>query len=209
MEFSHFNIFKQNLARDNGFFRSGQDGSLNTANILAETHATDSYQNILFSILLYRRHTKFLSAYPEKITIVTHDFKRDRFLDLHLPAIGIGKPAQAVDAATALSMSQQNEQQASKTGTTINFIGINPPEDITPLSELVDGEEKRGISLWKRDLYGTGEVLSRKRRERGWNDEQERAVLEGEENEVVKRLVRWQGEGIFPDMDGLPWIEKQ
>lgn len=85
------------------------------------------------------------------------------------------------------------------------FIGENPPEHISPLAELMDGEEKRGIGLWKDDMYGTGEVLGRKRRERGWSKLEEELVLERERDEAVKRLVRWEGEGLFSGMDDLPW----
>uniref|UniRef100_A0A093VTA8 Uncharacterized protein C57A10.07 n=1 Tax=Talaromyces marneffei PM1 TaxID=1077442 RepID=A0A093VTA8_TALMA len=174
-----------NLARDNNFFLSNHQqvsANIDTTNILAETHATDSYQNILFSLLLYRQHTQL--AYPKSVTIITHAFKRRRFLDLHLPAIGI-VPSMAKIA--------------------IWFIGENPPEHVTPLVDLIDGEEKRGIGLWKDDLYGTGEVLGRKRRERGWNKLEEEIVIECERDEVVKRLVRWEGVGLFLEMDDLPW----
>ncbi|KAK0517448.1 hypothetical protein JMJ35_000603 [Cladonia borealis] len=49
-----------------------------------EPYATDSYQNTLFSLLLFRRLT---NHYPNHITIISHDFKRARFLELHIPAI--------------------------------------------------------------------------------------------------------------------------
>lgn len=52
--------------------------------ILLEERATDSYQNLLFSILLFRQ---IYGHYPSQICIVTHAFKRDRFLDLHAKAI--------------------------------------------------------------------------------------------------------------------------
>lgn len=87
----------------------------------------------------------------------------------------------------------------------VGFIGENPPEQISPLAELVDGEEKRGFGLWKDDMYGTGEVLGRKRRERGWSKLEEEIVLDGERDEAVKRLVRWDGNGPFMEMDDLPW----
>lgn len=87
----------------------------------------------------------------------------------------------------------------------VEFIGENPPEHITPLAELVDGEEKRGIGLWKDDIYGTGEVLGRKRRERGWNKHEEELVVQQEGHDIVKRLVRWVADGLFLEMDNLPW----
>lgn len=87
----------------------------------------------------------------------------------------------------------------------VKFIGENPPENITPLAELIDGEERRGFGVWRDDLYGTGEVLARKRKERGWSKLEEELVLENESDEVVKRLVRWGGNGLFSEMDDLPW----
>ena len=52
--------------------------------ILLEERATDSYQNVLFSILAFRRRTGY---YPEQLTIITHAFKNDRFLHLHSRAL--------------------------------------------------------------------------------------------------------------------------
>lgn len=173
----------QNLAKDNDFFQF--DISNSTANILAEIHATDSYQNILFSLLLYRQHTA--SEYPQKMTIISHDFKRRRFLELHVPALGIG-PLSKV-----------------KSKIDVTFIGVNPPEYVTSLQELMEGEENRGYGLWRYDPYGTGKVLSRKRTERGWCKHEEEAVLTGESNEVVVDLVRWAKQEIFPELNRLPW----
>lgn len=53
-------------------------------NLLLEEAATDSYQNLLFSILLFRRRTGY---YPTNLTIITHAFKIDRFLNLHTKAL--------------------------------------------------------------------------------------------------------------------------
>jgi hypothetical protein len=52
--------------------------------ILLEDAATDSYQNVLFSILSFRRRTGY---YPRDLTIITHAFKNDRFLYLHAKAL--------------------------------------------------------------------------------------------------------------------------
>ena len=53
------------------------DGSTLISNVLIEDLATDSFQNLLFSILKYREAT---GVYPYHITVVTHDFKKRRFL---------------------------------------------------------------------------------------------------------------------------------
>ncbi|KAL2048836.1 hypothetical protein ABVK25_010894 [Lepraria finkii] len=44
--------------------------------IAAETHAVDSHQNLLFSILHFHHQ---LSHYPNHITLISHAFKRARF----------------------------------------------------------------------------------------------------------------------------------
>jgi hypothetical protein len=48
-----------------------------------EEHATDSYQNILFSIL---RYEEVCGTYPHRIVVVTHAFKADR-MKMHAEAI--------------------------------------------------------------------------------------------------------------------------
>jgi hypothetical protein len=52
--------------------------------ILVEEQALDSFANVLFSILRFWRET---GRFPEKVTIVSHAFKKDRFVELHIPAI--------------------------------------------------------------------------------------------------------------------------
>jgi hypothetical protein len=96
---------------------------------------------------------------------------------------------------------------ASRSGEKIQvkLIGINPPEHITPLRELEQGEQKRGIGAWKQDLYGTGAVLCAKKKGRGWSVDVERTLLEEEKDAVVRRLVGWNGDGLFPELQSLPW----
>lgn len=52
--------------------------------VLIEDRATDSFQNILFSLLKYRQE---LGHWPDHISIVTHAFKTRRMMDLHLKAL--------------------------------------------------------------------------------------------------------------------------
>jgi hypothetical protein len=56
----------------------------NGSDIILEQAATDSFQNVLFSILAFRRER---GRYPDSITIITHAFKERRFLDLHAKAL--------------------------------------------------------------------------------------------------------------------------
>src|SRR5579862_1164597 len=50
----------------------------------AETHALDSYQNLLFPVLLFRG---VVGRGPRHITLVSHGFKERRFREVHVPAL--------------------------------------------------------------------------------------------------------------------------
>ncbi|KAK8681865.1 hypothetical protein V6N13_054264 [Hibiscus sabdariffa] len=52
---------------------------------LTEEHARDSFENLLFSVCRFRELT---GTYPENITVVSYDFKEERFANLHRSAIG-------------------------------------------------------------------------------------------------------------------------
>ncbi|KAL3685641.1 hypothetical protein R1sor_003663 [Riccia sorocarpa] len=51
---------------------------------LTEEHARDSFENLLFSICRFREIT---GDYPVNITVVSYDFKEERFTDLHRSAL--------------------------------------------------------------------------------------------------------------------------
>ncbi|KAI3005596.1 hypothetical protein CBS147346_4262 [Aspergillus niger] len=169
-----------NLAKDNNYF--GFAPQINPTRVVAETHATDSYQNVLFSMLQFRLRT---GVYPKRVTVVTHEFKRRRFVEYHFPALGLSDSASTV-------------------------VGINPPEEVTPLASLLAGEEKSGIGLWSRDRYGVQKELAGKRVKRGWRAGMEDGVFVNVSLEaVVEELVRWDGGETgnewFPMMKELPW----
>ncbi|PWY87479.1 DUF218 domain protein [Aspergillus heteromorphus CBS 117.55] len=155
-----------NLAKENNYFSFSSQ--IDSARIIAETHATDSYQNVLFSLLRFRLH---VGSYPRRVTVVTHEFKRQRFMECHFPALGLEQPF-------CLCCS----------GVEAGVVGINPPEEVTPLASVVAGEEKSGIGLW-RGIYGV--------------------VCGVGLESVVEKLVVWDGGDTgnewFPRMNQLPW----
>lgn len=51
---------------------------------LTEEHARDSFENLLFSVCRFRELT---GTYPSNITVVSYDFKEERFAHLHRSAI--------------------------------------------------------------------------------------------------------------------------
>ncbi|KAG4427256.1 hypothetical protein IFR05_017260, partial [Cadophora sp. M221] len=54
------------------------------SSIHLDNQALDSYHNILFPLLLFHTHTH---TWPSLLTIITHAFKRPRFMTLHIPAL--------------------------------------------------------------------------------------------------------------------------
>lgn len=186
-------VSTQNLSRENNCFQDDMETPItDPSRVLAENHATDSYQNVLFSILRFRQAT---GVYPRRVTVVTHEFKRARFMECHFPAVGLlpiahsGKP---------------------ETDYGISVIGINPPEEVTPMESLLRGEAGKGIGLWRQDLYGTSKELGGKRALRGWENGKEAAVFESLDlEEVVEQLTRWKSGStneLFPRVGELPWF---
>ena len=57
-----------------------------------EPFARDSFENLFFAVCRFREIT---GAYPQRITVVSFEFKRKRFVDLHRAALGF--PRQCFD----------------------------------------------------------------------------------------------------------------
>lgn len=182
----------QNLARDNKFFQ--HQSEIPTSRIIVEPHATDSYQNVLFSLLQFRLHT---GVYPRRVTVVTHEFKRARFVECHFPALGF-LPITSRSTAEEISTTERDTARVA-------VIGINPPEEVTPVESLVRGELKSGIGLWRSDPCGVGPELSAKRRKRGWCPGTEKVSFDGLED-VVLELICWDEQEWFSKMEELPWF---
>ena len=51
---------------------------------LTQEHARDSFENLLFSLCRFHGLT---GAYPEKLLIVSYEFKHQRFASLHAKAV--------------------------------------------------------------------------------------------------------------------------
>jgi folylpolyglutamate synthase len=156
--------------------------------VLVEEQALDSYHNILFSLIAFwRRH----GAWPKLMTIVSHEFKRERIVEGHCAAIEF--PLEG-----------------------IRFVGINPPGMDDVAVAAPGGMEKleaifQGVQLaleqWRDDPHGVGEVLRGKRVARNpWRGHQ-MLFLEEEERErsgLDTRRVGERGEGLVPG-GRRPW----
>ena len=151
--------------------------------ISTENKALDSYQNLLFSLLKFWRKT---GTWPQKITIVSHEFKRARFVNLHLKAL--------------------------KWERDVEYLGIDPEymttkveSDMLRAEDVREGERIRGYDVWAEDMYGVGDVLVEKRKARNpWVINQ--TVWEEGMGVEIQSLIHWHGGSLF---DGqLPWSQK-
>lgn len=146
-----------------------------------EDWATDSLQNLLFSILRFRQ---MVGVYPKEVTVVTHAFKRERVLGAH---------------ARALRWPEGG----------IRVVGVDPPFTEREFEEAREGE--RGArEAFERDKYGRLEPLAGKRRVRGFEpDKVERffADVECEARELLRYSSR-DDEGLtLPER--FPWEERE
>ncbi|EON69514.1 hypothetical protein W97_08774 [Coniosporium apollinis CBS 100218] len=143
--------------------------------ILLEEHATDSYQNLLFSIIAFR---KAWGCYPKSVRVVTHAFKAKRFMALH---------------ARAIRWPEHRFQVQ----------GIDPIMSYSELELTKRGEEINAYGQFLNDLYGTKLAHSLKRKERGWDECEEafkrwvaefgKPTEQGLDDSAVKELLQWQG----------------
>lgn len=148
-------------------------------NILLEENATDSYQNLLFSILVFRqRH----GCYPESVVVVTHAFKRSRFRVCH---------------AEALRWPEAK----------IEVLGIDPDwgRDDAGRDATMRGED-RCVDAWRADPYGTGKELHRKRVDRGYDPDLCSELVANLEEPVQRFLERTSQPGAdYIHAMRLPW----
>lgn len=75
---------------------------------LTEEHARDSFENLLFSVCRFRELT---GTYPHNITVVSYDFKEERFSQLHRSAIRFPEARFFYSGTPASSASKESAQK--------------------------------------------------------------------------------------------------
>jgi hypothetical protein len=132
--------------------------------IVLEKRALDSFQNLLYSVTKFYEVTR---SWPKHVTIISNEFKRARFLDLHRQAIGWSSDA-------------------------LTYIGIDPEymrHDAKRAASVRQGEKQNGHDAWKEDPLGMGPVLTAKRSGRNpWHVKQ---TLFESEALTERSGVRW------------------
>jgi len=135
-----------------------------------EEKALDSFGNLVLGVITFWRET---GRWPKSIVVISHEFKRARFLDLHVKAMRWPKQK-------------------------VMFEGVDPAFMVVG-SEVFDegqaksvrmGEKERGFRPWEVDLYGMGEWLREKRKERNfWGGDGK--LFANEEERRRSGVVTW------------------
>jgi hypothetical protein len=145
------------------------------ARTVSEEYATDSFENMMFSICRFHEVT---GHYPNKISLVSFTFKRRRFETLH---------------ASALRWPLDR----------FHYVGIDPPPSTGfDLAESTEGENNNSLLPFRSDPYGChSEILQHKRKER--NPFSRTAPYELTCPEM-KELLHWCGPESISN-EKLPW----
>ncbi|XMA07431.1 hypothetical protein WAI453_000222 [Rhynchosporium graminicola] len=158
--------------------------------VYLEEQALDSFHNILFSLLLFQKRAL---SWPERVTVISHAFKRARFVDLHIPALRF-----PVNRVEYVGIDPEYMSPEKEDGS------VNGGFDGERAHGVRMGERERGYGAWEVDGLGVREGLRRKRAERDFWDVSQ-VWFEGEEGEkrrersgVKSRRVEWR----FVDRDG-------
>ncbi|XP_024030619.1 uncharacterized protein C57A10.07 [Morus notabilis] len=75
---------------------------------LTEEHARDSFENLLFSVCRFRELT---GTYPQNISVVSYDFKEERFAQLHRSALGFPESRFSYSGTPAISSAKAAAQK--------------------------------------------------------------------------------------------------
>jgi len=145
------------------------------ARTAAEEYATDSFQNLLFSICRFHEVT---GSFPAKITVISFSFKGQRFEKMHARALS-WPPDEFV------------------------FIGVDPPASTGfDLEEATRGEQKSAVKPFESDPYGChSAILQEKRKARNPLKRTPPYELSCPE---LRGLLNWCGPTFYPKTE-LPW----
>ncbi len=115
---------------------------LEQVRMTTEAYAMDSFENLLFSVARFREYT---GRYPDQITVVGYEMKKERFEELHVKAI----------RWPSRSYIRGHKRFA--------YVGIDDEGDNTEHYKL---ERTNAYSLFDKDMYGCHGKLLAKRKAR-------------------------------------------
>ena len=133
-----------------------------------EDYATDSFENLLFSICRFYEVT---GSYPTKITMVSFSFKEARFRKLHAPALLWPDSA-------------------------FEYVGVDPPSSTGfNLQDASNGESMNSVKPFEGDPYGCSSPILQEKRHRR-NPFKRKAPYEMTCPQM-RELLNWCGPSIF------------
>lgn len=87
-------------------------------------------------------------------------------------------------------------------------LGINPVATPAELDGIVAAEHRNGYAAFAANAYGSKDPVAWKRRERGWSEDTLSEIEAGIDEDEVRALLRWNGEGGVKEAmfkGFLPW----
>eukprot|EP00439_Symbiodinium_sp_Y106_P082653 s538_g22.t1 len=140
---------------------------------VTEEFALDSFQNVLFSLCRFR---EVVGRYPDRVTVVSFTFKKQRFSELHRGALRFPSAR-------------------------FSYIGIQPPLGSRFDLAKAESGEREAAKLFQSDPYGChSQTLVEKRHARNPFQRTTPYLLSCPE---LKPLLQWCGPDIF--RGALPW----
>lgn len=168
---------------------------------MAEERALDSYYNILFSLVLFWRTHR---VWPERLSIVSHAFKKARLVDGHCAAIGF--PPGRV---TFIGINPPGIQETPASGQGGNGTLALSGQAVSVKAAVMTGVGQT-LDDWVQDPHGVGEVLAGKRRKRNpWGVDQ-RLFVDDDERRRSGVQTRLLEDGTEALVDGgiQPWAQE-
>mmetsp|Transcript_5265 Transcript_5265/g.10851 ORF Transcript_5265/g.10851 Transcript_5265/m.10851 type:complete len:358 (+) Transcript_5265:140-1213(+) len=153
------------------------DSSSVRSRATTEEFATDSFENLMFSIARFHEVT---GEYPKKITVVSYSFKGRRFETLHAPALRWPSDR-------------------------FVYVGVDPPASTGfDLERATAGELNNSAAPFEQDPYGcNSEVLQEKRKRR---NPFKRTPPYGLSCPEMNYLLSFCGPNLVP-IDQVPWVK--
>jgi len=172
--------------------------------VMVEERALDSYYNILFSLVQFWRNHD-CQFWPQRMTIVSHGFKRLRLVDSHCAAIafpldrvgfvGINPPNLPADLLAADAAGQGAVGGLA----TENDEGAMAKDK----AEAMQGA-REVVGHWMEDPHGVGDILAGKRRKRNLWDVDQMLFQSEEERQLSGVRTQVIGGRMEALVDGSP-----
>lgn len=146
----------------------------------SERYARDSWENLVMGVCRFK---EMVGSYPRRVTVVSYEFKRDRFENLHAGMLGmkvIGQDSSVISTGRGDVVPE------------FEFVGI-PAED-GEWESVAKGYEELTKREFEHDGGGCKGELKEKREKRGWS---RRGTGYSRSCPELKEVMDWCGDGVY------------